>query len=171
MVALIIEDGTGVANADSYITLVEARAYAAKRGLSLPASPAGDAELEQLLIKAMDYIEAKRDEFQGTKTESDQSLQWPRSGVTIDGFEIDDDFIPKALKDAQAQLAVDGQTTDLMPAGTGREVIKEKVDVIEVQYAEQGSGSVQPVFTKAEALLAPLLERGVTGFALSSVRV
>jgi len=52
--ALIIEDGTLVANADSYVTLAVARAFAEKRGLVPVATDA----LEADLIKAMDFIES-----------------------------------------------------------------------------------------------------------------
>jgi hypothetical protein len=73
------------------------------------------------------------------------------------------------LKDAQCQLAVDANLTDLMPNGIGREVVREKVDVIEVQYAEMGVTNLQPELTRAQALLEPLLGRNRT--TLSSLRV
>lgn len=169
--ALTIENGTGVAGADSYVTLIEARAYAAKRGLTLPASPAGDTALEQLLTKAMDYIEWFRSRYQGLKTTATQPLQFPRTGVILDGYELASDVIPQILKDAQCQLAVDANSTDLMPNGLGKEVVKEKVDVVEVQYAESGVTNAQPDFTKAQALLEPLFEIGKSGFTLTSERV
>lgn len=166
--ALIIEDGTGVAGANSYIDVAAARAYAAARGAVLPAA---DIEVEQLLIKAMDFIEAFRSEFQGLKSSASNPLQWPRVGVVLDGFPLGGDVIPQVLKDAQAQLAIDAQTTDLMPTGSGKEVVMEKVDVVQVQYAETGDTNPQPAFTKAEALLKPLLKSGLFGGVLRSVRV
>lgn len=166
--ALIIEDGTGVVGANSYIDATEARAYATARGLSLPVA---DAEVEQLLIKAMDFIEAFRGEFQGLKTSADQSLQWPRTGAALDGYDLAVDSIPTVLKSAQAQLAADANLQDLMPVGAGKEVVMEKVDVVQVQYAETGDTNPQPIFTKAEALLKPLLKSGLFGGVLRSVRV
>lgn len=165
--ALTIEDGSGVAGANSYIDVAAARAYAAARGLTLPAA---DGDVEALLIKSMDFIEAYRGDFQGLKTAATNPLQWPRTGVTLDGYPLAEDAIPQALKDAQAQLAVDAQNADLMPTGSGREVVMERVDVVQVQYAESGNTNPQPIFTKAEALLKPLFKSGLFG-SLRSLRV
>lgn len=165
--ALTIEDGSGVAGASSYIDVAAARTYAAARGLTLPAA---DGDVEALLIKSMDFIEAYRGDFQGLKTAATNPLQWPRTGVTLDGYPLAEDAIPQVLKDAQAQLAVDAQNADLMPTGTGREVVMERVDVVQVQYAESGNTNPQPIFTKAEALLKPLFKSGLFG-SLRSLRV
>lgn len=165
--ALIIEDGSGIAGANSYIDVVAARTYAAARGLTLPVA---DGDVEALLVKSMDFIEAYRGDFQGLKTAAANPLQWPRTGVTLDGYTLADDTIPQILKDAQAQLAVDANSQDLMPTGTGREVIMERVDVVQVQYAESGNTNPQPIFTKAEALLKPLFKSGLFG-SLRSLRV
>lgn len=165
--ALIIEDGTGVANANSYVSLVDARAWAALRGVSLPAV---DADAEVALMKAMDFIEALRLRFSGSKTLSTQSLQWPRTGATLDGVALDDDAMPSELRSAQVQLAIDSTSVDLQPTGTGQEVLREKIDVIEVQYAERGAGTVQPQLNKAMAFLEPLFKN--SGFStLRTVRV
>ena len=165
--ALTIEDGSGVVGANSYIDVAAARSYAVARGLALPAA---DGDVEALLIKAMDFIEAYRGDFQGLKTAATNSLQWPRTGVTLDGYPLAEDAIPQVLKDAQAQLAVDAQNVDLMPTGTGREVVMERVDVVQVQYTESGNTNPQPIFTKAEALLKPLFKSGLFG-SLRSLRV
>ena len=165
--ALVIEDGSGVAGANSYIDVATARAFASARGLSLPVA---DADVEVLLIKAMDFIESFRAEFQGLKTLAENPLQWPRTGATLDGYGLTDDTIPTILASAQAQLAADGNLQDLMPTGSGREVVMEKVDVVAVQYADSGNANPQPVFTKAEALLKPLLKSGLFG-SLRSLRV
>lgn len=167
--ALVIEDGSGVAGANSYITVAEARAYASTRGLSLPVA---DSEVEQLLISAMDYLESYRDRYQGRKTSPSNPLQWPRVGVVLDGAPWPSDAIPVELKSAQARLAVEAQTQQLFVSSDGREIIKEKVDVIEVQYAEGSVGaSGQPYFAAVEALLEPLLRSGGIGGGFLTVRV
>ncbi len=165
--ALVIEDGTGVTGANSYATVAEARAYALARGLTLPVT---DGPVESALVLACDKLESYR--YKGAKTEEDQPLMWPRADVYVDDAEepLADDSIPNKLKQAQCQLAYDSTLTELQPTGTGRETVREKVDVLEVEYARQGSGSVTPEFNKAESLLAPLLLNG-GGFALVTVRV
>lgn len=165
--ALVIEDGSLVAAAVSYVTAAEARAFAVARGSSLPV---GDPECEALIIKAMDYLETQEESFQGERVDASQALSWPRQGVWLYGAEFAEDAIPKALKDTLCQLTLDAQATDLMPTDSGREIIREKVDVIETQYAAKG-GPVTPVFTKAMNLLRPLLRAASGGLTVAVTRV
>lgn len=152
--ALIVEDGTIVANANSYVSLADARAFAVARGVTLPTD---DAATEILAIKAVDFLEAQRNYYDGVKMDREQKLQWPRSGAYLDGFEIFEDEIPDVLKNAQCQLMMEVFAgLDLQPNGTGREVVREKVDVLETEYAQTGSGVLQPIFAKAMAYLEPL---------------
>jgi hypothetical protein len=163
--ALTIEDGTGVAGANSYISVADAQDYADLRGLSVTIT-------EALLIKACDYLEALRGDYQGEKTSGDNSLQWPRTGVTVDGFSIGTDEIPDILISAQAQLACDAYSVDLMPRGTGREMIETTVEgAVSVKYAQSGDTAPQPDLTAARALIAPLLRTANRGGSLRSVRV
>jgi len=165
---LTIEDGSGVAGANSYADVAEARAYASARGLTLTAD---NTKVEQALVLACDKLETYR--YKGTKTDAGQGLLWPRSNVYLEDAEepLAGDSIPDKIKQAQCQLAIESANgTDLLPTGTGREVIRTKVDVIETQYAERGSGSIVPEFNKAEALLAPFLASGGS-LGLSTVRV
>lgn len=160
--ALVIENGSLVAGANSYVAVEDARAYADARASILPA---GDAEVEAALIVAMDYLESLRAQYQGQKVDPAlQSLQWPRTGVVIDGWQVPTDHIPKELKDAQCQLALEVSAgTDLMPTGDGREVIREKVDVLETEYAPGAGGAPQPYLAKVMAFLEPLMSAGGFG--------
>lgn len=154
--ALIIEDGTLVVGANSYVTVDEAIAYATSRREAFPTDPD---EVESLLHKAMDYIEAQRRRFSGTKTSIYQDTQYPRISSKVDGVVIGFDVIPRELKLAQCQLAVDCYALgDLSPTSSGYAVSKEKVDVIEVQYAagstmSGGATAAEPSFPKADAFL------------------
>lgn len=165
---LIIEDGTGVENANSYATLAELAAYCTPRGLTLPAT---DELKEKALILACDKLETYR--YKGTKTDSEQPLLWPRQNVYVDDgdeYPLGSDVIPNRLKNAQCQLAAESAAgANLQPTGTGREIVKEKADVLEVQYAPTGSGTVTPQFNKAEDLLSPLLKSG-GAFSLVTAR-
>lgn len=164
---LVIEDGSGVAGANSYATVQEAKDYATARGLSLPA----DAAVEKALVLACDKLESYR--FKGDKTDEANPLAWPRKNVYVGAATepLADDSIPDKLKQAQCQLAYESSKgTDLMPTGTGREVVRTKVDVIETEYATRNSGTITPEFNKAEALLKPLLATSGS-FGLQTVRV
>lgn len=170
--ALIIEDGTGKADATSYVTADEARAYAAARGVTLDAD---DAVVEPLLVQAMDYLESMS--YKGHRTfPAVQALSWPRTCVVIDGAKLPvsgTGSIPRQLKAAQMQLSIEASTgIDLMPTTDGRVVKREKVDVIETEYmtnTDLGVGGLPgPSFAKVDALLAGLL---ATGGMFQTVRV
>lgn len=166
--ALIVEDGTIVENAVTYASPTDLNAYATARGLSIPAD---NDSRERLLIKAMDFLELQESRFQGSRVSGDQALAWPRYGVTLNGFTVADDSIPTTLKNALCQLAVDANSLDLMPNGTGRSIIRQKVDVIETEYEPTGSGSVQPELNKAMAFLSPLFSDGDSSFTVPILRV
>ena len=149
--ALVIEDGTGVVGANSYLTVAELRAYANLRGLTLPI---GDSEVEVLLVKATDYLELKA--YIGDRASDDQGLSWPRTSVT-DPYWKYTDTIPTCLKTAQSLLAVEVQNGDLTPAVRPNEYIQTKIDVLYIKYASDDARSVGVRFTAVDSTLAPIL--------------
>lgn len=165
--SLVIEDGSIVAGADTYASVAEARAYATKRGLIISAT---DSVVEQLLVKACDFLQSLEDRYKGARVDDTQALAWPRQEVYVYNGTVllDKDSIPQVLKDAQCQLAYDASKTDLQPTGEGRQVIMKQVDVIVTQWSDTKSSTVQPVFNKAMAILAPLLR---TTSSISVTRV
>lgn len=170
--AIIVEDGTGKTDANSYISVSQARAYAESRGFSLPAN---DAEVEPMVVNACDYVESFAEDFKGKRKTATQALSWPRVDVVIDGEKFPDDAIPRQLILAQCEGVVQiSLGSELMPPITGYAVRREKVDVIEVEYATGGGQNstatlqLTPTFPKIEQWLKPLL-RGTLGL-LSVVR-
>jgi len=168
---LVIEAGYGLDDANSYITVDEFLTYIDTRNLSVSASSDHDL-IAGLLIKAKDYLEGKRSCYKGQKATQAQKLQWPRVNVTIDGFCFPSDDIPDQLKDAQARLAydmdansLDEASPTLLPGDTGA-IVKEKVDVLEVQYANPSASSqrTKPKYTEADSLLQPLCKGGGGAF-------
>ena len=127
---LVIEDGSVVVSANSYVTAAQLEAYAEARGITFTADP------EVLAIKAMDFIESQR--FVGVKTLQSQPLQWPRTGAYIDGFEVSTTTIPEELKNAQmaTAVAIDTGYDPLAPLERG--VVRQKVGSIEIEYDQGG---------------------------------
>lgn len=177
--ALELEDGSGKPNAQSYVGAAEARAYAAARGVTLPP---GDPEVEAMLLRAADYLEAQRALYQGHKTfpAVPQALQFPRTDVVIDcTYELPASgagSIPAILKSAQMQLVIEQQNgIPLFPSTDGRIKKKTKVDVIETEYfsaVELGlSGYPVSQMPAVEALLSPLFNACGSGQFLTTVRV
>jgi len=136
--ALIVEDGSLVANADTYVSLAVARAYATKRNLT---PVAVDTVLEGYLIQAMDWIESHRDKFKGTLVDSTQALQFPRKNVVIDGFFFSSTAIPQELLDLQSQLVVEIQNgVDLFLTVTEPFITEEMVGPIRTKFSEKSGG-------------------------------
>lgn len=151
--AIVVEDGTEVSGANSYVTEAELTAYATARGITL----AGDTE--QLLIKAMDYIEGLS--YKGTKVTSTQALQWPRIGVVIDGYVNSSDNIPTELKNGEMEtaVAIDGGEDPL--ADIPRTTTKSTVGPISVEYATGSSSTT--IVRKINNQLRKLLANGSNG--------
>ena len=160
MATIVVEDGTVVAGANSYVTEAELTTYAADRGVTLAAAT------DVLLIKAMDYIESLA--FIGDKSSEGQALQWPRNSVYIDGYYVESTTIPAALKTGQiaTALAIDSENSPL--ATVERATKREKVDVIEVEYMD--SAAAQPIVKTINAAMRKILAGGgssTTTFAVT----
>lgn len=163
--ALIIETGQGVAEANSYITLEEASRYANDRGVTV--QPSG--QLLGWIVVACDYLETYRDQYVGTPVKSDQSLSWPRlllnplrywEGMTSTtlGTIIPTNYIPFRLKRAQCQLVIEQiNGAKLFNSTDGKFIIRERVDVFDTTYSDNVGISQQPNFPAVKSLLQPLL--------------
>ncbi|QAZ45949.1 DnaT-like ssDNA-binding protein [Mesorhizobium sp. Pch-S] len=172
---LIVEDGSGLANAESYVSVSDAVAYAAARALTFPASPTDKAEAA--LRRATAYIDnTYRTRFPGQRKEFRlQALEWPRVGVVdMNGFPVTSDEIPveivrAACEAAVRELAAPGSLTpDVTP---GKVKKRAKVGDIEVEYAVGGGGvaSQQPISPIIDGILAALIGIGQP-FTASAVR-
>ena len=130
---LIVAPATG---AESYCSVTDADTYHAARGNVAWAALATETK-EQNLRKATDYM-----------VQTYQN-RW------IDGVgNLETDAVPKAVADACASLALRSSTADLLP-DQGRVAIREKVDVIEVEYSQYAS--TQVVYRSVDAMLKPYL--------------
>ncbi|KGQ19929.1 Phage protein [Lysobacter dokdonensis DS-58] len=148
--ALIVEDGSGVAGAESYISVADADTYFAARGNAAWAALTTD-QKEQALRKGTDYMEA-RYRWRGDRVADGQALSWPRSCVYAFGYSVDADIVPERVQRACAELAVRASADDLSP-DVGAQVKQETVGPISVTYAD---GARQTTAYKAvDAMLAP----------------
>lgn len=161
---LIIEDGSLVQGANSYLTLVELREWASSRGVVFPTD---DTELEVLAVKAVDYLETFAEKYKGTMTDPTiQTLQWPRVGVKLYGVYLEGDAIPGPLKKAQFEAASALMTGEIL-ADSQPIVKKQKVDIIETEYFEPTLSSSGVDVSKVDAALRPLMS---SGFAIEVQR-
>lgn len=160
--ALIVEDGTGMPTAQSAVSAADVRTWAGLRGISVPAVGApGDLEIEQALIKGMDYLQSNEFCYRGQLKVADQGIPFPRSNFYYqDGTALADDVVPNNFKVAQIRLSIEVLNgVDLMPTLSGNPldyVIKEKVGPLETEYADPTKFNGRATITAVESLLAPL---------------
>lgn len=150
-ITLVVEDGTGLETANTYISASDADLYNANLGRAEWSSLDTDVKAAAL-IKATQFIDAS---FQwiGSRMFRVQALAWPRhagldaSGDSIlltdrDNFEIEGipAFVPKAV----AEAAFLSLSNDLFQvADPNGKVIRDKTDVLETEY-QPDSPSLKP---------------------------
>ena len=142
---MVVEDGTGLSNADSFVSVAYADTYFSTRNVTTWASLTNK---EALLIKATDYIEAVYSEsWKGVTLNDTQSLSFPRI--------IDDATVyPDRLLKAVCELALKANDGDLL-VDVEQRTVEEKVDVITVKYAEYSDQKTQ--YSMVYGLISPYL--------------
>lgn len=149
---LIVEDNTGLPNAEAYISVADADTYHANRGNAAWAALDTPAK-EAALRKATDYMGVVYGtRWAGERLKQDQALDWPRG---VEG-------VPDAVKRASAELALRSVTSELL-ADQGPAVKSETVGPISVTYADGASQAQR--YPYVDGLLAALLAGGGYGQA------
>lgn len=169
---LIIEDGTQVANANSYVNLADARAIAANYGITLDAD---DTTAENNLIVAYNWLNTLEEEYQGVRlsdqdTNTSQTGVWPRSTVYIRGNLQGENTIPDELIRSQVVASHANESGSILipsnPSTTGS-IKKEQLDgvgVIEYYDGYTATGEdANTALSFAKSLLDPLLESALRG--------
>lgn len=163
--ALIIEDGTGVDNSNTYVDDTEYVAYASSRGLTI----GGDATArEQELIMSVDFLESFRAKLKGVKSDGTNSLQYPRIGVYIDNVLNASDNIPTELKRAQMEAAAYQSASQLTSNTVDKNIQSEKLSGLEVSYFYGGKSGSQEL-DRINVWLKPLLKVSASGSILTRV--
>jgi hypothetical protein len=154
-VALIVEDGTGLSTAESYISVANASAYHAARGNTAWAALASDTVREQCLRKATDYmVQQFRARWQGYRLNDTQALDWPRTGVVVDTYAVDDDIVPTAVANACAEFALKASSAELNP-DLSQAIRREKIGPIETEYDTNSSQAKR--YVAINAMVSPYL--------------
>ena len=167
---LIVEDGTIVAGANSYVSLATVKAYCAARGIIFPA----DNILEQKVLMAMDWFEHYTFKSDRVDVTTPQDLSYPRVAVTIDGVVTPDTEIPPLVIAIINQATADAITVELEPTIAGSatgSLKKKKLDVIEKEFYEGSWSDNMPNLTKLSRMLEPLIGAGLGVGRLQVYRV
>lgn len=175
---LIVQgSGTGLADADAYVTLTEYKTrYAVTYDLSLTltdGTAASDAQLEVAIRRGTILIEGYGSRFRGHRTDPDQALCWPRVGARrasggrkqLLGEPMSSDLIPKAVKVAScfaASYALQNPDEINQLIEQHRLVKREKIGgrvTVERQFSDLASSdSVRRMLTIVEEILDDMLE-------------
>jgi hypothetical protein len=160
--ALIVENGSIVPGADSYVSLADARALAAKYGKELPAD---DTAAEAALRNGAVYVGLQEPAMCGQRVSAEQYLAYPRKYVFMYGFAVASDSIPSQIITAQVLAAVEyGSGTDVRASSDGRVVESERVEgAVAVSYFNNGATGASTTITAAIDALRPLLCGGNNG--------
>ncbi len=151
---LIVEDGTGLANAESYIAVADADARHAALGNS--GWTGSDTVKEAALRRATQFMEqAYRSIWKGTRLTRVQALSWPRYGATVDGYDLASNVVPTEIANACADLALRGLTADLNADQT-RGIVREKVGPLETEYDRNSPQGTR--YRSVDMILAPFLK-------------
>ena len=158
--AFIVDDGTGLANANSLASVAEFNAYCSDRGIDI-SKFATDTDKENALVLGADYLKTVYyDSWIGEKLKETQALPFPRvvSGDTI---------FPTDIKYANIELALKANDSELLK-DVGQRVIKEKVSSLEVTYSEYSDE--QQSYTNVYNLVRPFLSNS-SSYSHKVVRV
>lgn len=163
--ALIVEDGSIVANANSYNSLANADAYFALVNNTTWANYDPTDQKTPFLVAATRYMQqAFRRRWAGYRFSNSQILDWPRFNVPkFDvgaGYGYSPNYystteIPVEVKSAQCELALRAGNGDLYPDLSPDDMAKSvKIGPLQIVYDEKAPSLT--VFTAVEHLLIPL---------------
>ena len=152
--SLIVEDGTIVAGAESFVTVAAANTYHSNRGNATWATIT-TAQAEEALRRATDYMEQMyRNRWKGFRVSSSQALSWPRADVELEDGPyrntVATDIVPTEVKNACSEYALRAAAGELA-ADLEQAVVSEGVGPMRVEY-DRGS----PEWVRYRALDATL---------------
>nr|WP_295383548.1 DnaT-like ssDNA-binding protein [Pseudoxanthomonas sp.] len=154
---MALDTTIGGAASDSYASLAEAATYHASRGNTT--WDATDSEIQEQKLRAATAHLDSRYEWRGYRVAGTQALDWPRSGVVVDGYTLDSASLPVALKRACMELAFKALTVDLFADSDAQYVESVTVGPISRKLSAPRNGG-QRRFAVVDSLLRDLVRGG-----------
>jgi hypothetical protein len=156
---LIVEDGTGLADAEAYASVAAFKAWCDGRGIGRTSLT--DIEIEAMLRRGADYLgRTYGGRLAGWRVSPHQALDWPRAGAPRRDaggcVYYDSASVPAGVAQANIEAALKAPDGAL-EADQDRAVKRQKIGAIEVEFQEGGGGRFFPA---VEALMAPFLAAG-----------
>ena len=147
-ITIIVEDGSIVANANSFIDLPEARTQCEALGLTLSVDDeSAKAQLTQ------GYYQLKRSyqgRLKGCLVSASQTGIYPREDVYANGFEVASDSIPQDVINAQLSYAHSiNEGNSVNNTASAQEVASESLDGVGSKTYKSGSSKRTTPFVPA----------------------
>jgi hypothetical protein len=173
--SIIVEDGTGVTGAESYVSTAFCDTYHANRNNTGWAAIASTALKEGYLRQAEAYLrQTYRGKWKGVRVTALQALDWPRWGCEITdvtlgqiSYYVPYNVIPLELQYVQAELALFAVAGALNP-NLKQGIITKKVGPIEIEYDPYSSQS--PRYPIVDGYMKIFIQAGMQGGAFRLVR-
>lgn len=137
MFVFVTEDGTGMPDATSYVSVSEAADIISMRVDAAPDWEAlADAQKEKYLSWASRYLDA-RVRWKGDRAQPASGLRWPRTCVyDREDILIPDNVIPKQLKEAVTELALYLMDEKPVTGGSSSGLKRFRLDPIELEFTD-----------------------------------
>lgn len=168
--AFIVETGTGIVDANSYISVEGADDYFVGIGNQPTWFEKATIDRERALMSGTQFVDNQY-RFIGTKSSQEQGLQWPRTdAIDKNGFELTEE-VPKNIKYATCEAAIRTFNSPLYAdTSTKGDLRSEKVDVIELEYFE-GTATDNPYTIIDKLLFSSGLAAGNVGSSSNQLNV
>ncbi|WP_440466877.1 DnaT-like ssDNA-binding protein [Pseudomonas sp. YH-1] len=138
--ALVIETGAGLPDADSFATVDELVQFASDYGWTIP----DDTTAREAILRRAG-VAMWGMEWVGTQLHDEQGLPWPRNYAIRRGFMADGASLPRNIKMGQMALACEIHQDDIDPPEERQGAIsREKVGPLETEYSELNSYKAKP---------------------------
>lgn len=142
---LIVEDGTSVPNANTYISLADFKTKSAQYSSDIAQFELTDAQLEQIILRATLFVDNIK--FKGQQVDPMHERAWPRVDVCFAPFTLwPENKVPPQLVNAVVLLGtgviLEGDEVLTPP----QNVRREKVGQLEAEFYSNGGVGTESVW-------------------------
>jgi len=164
--ALIVEDGTGKEDAESYVSVDFADDYISKMYGDVPEWSGADSSKQEIALRrGCQYVDSYQ--CRGVRLSADQAKEWPRVGVgVVGGREVGWNVVPVQVKNANVEAALKWvKGAELFPDHYGGTIAAESEGLGPLQESVQymRGKSQELTFTSIDRLMRAFTALGVHG--------
>lgn len=144
-ITLVLENGTGLTQANTYASLEYARQYFIGRRLHSSAWTVASDETRMAALMQATRLLDQEFIWSGKPLVAEQALGWPRTGAT-DKYNVARTGVPREIRDATCELAFYLLAEERMLPAQGVGIKYLKVDTIEMEFAKDEAPQTFPAY-------------------------